>query len=158
MKVNMKEIKNKLLRGTMISAAEKVENMLSTQQITMETPLKTVTQFGLRIDITLNKPSEKSPMIYTFHYMLNTIKFKEWLESNKDLCHDYMAITSYGIKVIAIGADKWDKTSFSFDEDGNEIFLRLLDTETVFHVHRDLFNKVEWQVFMEDPLAAHTER
>lgn len=52
---------------------------------------------------------------------------------------------------IPWGAEKWDKSGFAIDGDGERIWLPLLREEIVFNVHRDIFQGLEWEVFMEDP-------
>lgn len=116
--------------------------------------IKNETVYGLRVDVTIEQIKEDKPLIYTYTYMLNTLKFKEWLESKEivPLCEGPFAFTGRGVQfMIYGGAAKWDKTAFSIeDENGEKCFLQLAKEEVRFIVHRDLFAGEEWDVLVED--------
>ena len=114
--------------------------------------IKNETQYGLRIDVTIQEIKADKPLIYTYAYMLNTLKFKEWLEGVAYLCEGPLAFTARGIQVmISGGAEKWDKSAFTIEnEAGDRILLDLLHEEIKFVVHRDLFAGEEWEVLIED--------
>jgi len=109
--------------------------------------------------VTIQEVKEDRPLIYTYTYMLNTLKFKEWLEAMGYLLEGPLAFTARGIQVMVVGgAKKWDKSAFSIStEDGEKIFLPLISQEVRFTVHRDLFSGEEWDVLLEDSqIAAQT--
>lgn len=114
--------------------------------------IKNETIYGLRVDVTIKEVKEDKPLIYTYTYMLNTLKFKEWLENMTYLLEGPLAFTAKGIQVMVVGgAKKWDKSAFSIStEEGEKIFLPLKDQEVKFVVHRDLFSGQEWDVLYED--------
>ena len=119
--------------------------------------IRNETTYGLRVDVTIEQIKEDKPLIYTYTYMLNTLKFKEWLESKEivPLCEGPFAFTGRGIQfMIYGGAAKWDKTAFSIeDENGEKCFLKLAHEEIRFIVHRDLFAGEEWDVLVEDSVV-----
>lgn len=116
------------------------------QNISFETP------FGLRIDVTIEKFQEDKPLIYIYTYSMNNLKFKEWLEAMVYLTEGPLAFTAKGIQMmISGGAKKWDKTAFSIDDDdGEKIFLNLLNEEVILHIHRDLFKGKEWEILLNN--------
>lgn len=118
--------------------------------------IKDETPYGLRMDIAIEQIKEDKPLIYTCTYMLNTLKFKEWLEGMAYLCGGPLAFTGWGIQFMILGgAAKWDKTAFSIeDENGEKCFLKLAHEEVKFVVHRDLFAGEEWDVLIEDSTLA----
>jgi len=121
--------------------------------------IKSETIYGLRVDVTIKEIKEDKPLIYTYTYILNTLKFKEWLENMAYLCEGPLAFTARGIQVMIVGgAEKWEKSAFSIStEDGEKIFLPLKNQEIQFVVHRDLFAGQEWDVLFEDgQIAAQT--
>jgi len=117
--------------------------------------IKNETLYGLRVDVTIEQIKEDKPLIYTYAYILNTLKFQEWLESMSYLCEGPLAFTARGIQVmISGGAKKWDKSAFTIENaDGDRIYLNLLHEEVKFVVHRDLFAGEEWEVLIEDSEA-----
>lgn len=88
----------------------------------------------------------------TTHLMVNTAKFRDYLKTIPDLCEDFLAFVSWGIRV-SVPAGKWDKAGFHYMEDGQEVWLNLLSEEAQFRVHRDLFSEKEWCVYMETSAA-----
>jgi hypothetical protein len=123
---------------------------LETQPISSLPRLKTENPAGIRIDVTVSQPNENMVPIFTFTYMLDTIKFKEWVAAHKYTLP--MIGYQMGLKLAIIDdLEKWDKTSFSFDEDGEEMFIPLMHSEVVFRVHRDLTHRTEWTVHVENP-------
>lgn len=116
--------------------------------------IKNETLYGLRVDVNIEQIKADKPLIYTYSYMLNTLKFQEWLESMAYLCEGPLAFTARGIQVmISGGAKKWDKSAFTIeDKDGDRIYLNLLNEEVKFVVHRDLFAGEEWEVLIEDSM------
>jgi hypothetical protein len=84
---------------------------------------------------------------------LNPVEFQNWLRTIPHLLEGPLSFVKNGIEVtVPWGEKDWDKTGFSIDaEDGTRMWLPLLEREVVFNVHRDVFQKVEWVVIMEDP-------
>ncbi len=120
--------------------------------MTMDQNIKSESPFGLRVDVNIEQIQPDKPLIYKYTYSLDTLKFKEWLAENKYLCEGPLAFTAKGIQaVIPNGAAKWDKASFSIDdENGNQMYLNLLREEVVIHAHRDLFAGKEWEILIEE--------
>jgi hypothetical protein len=88
--------------------------------------------------------------------MLNTLQFKEWLETHAYLCEGVLSFKIKGIRVtIPKGADAWDKAGFSIRAKNNQPqFLDLLYHEEVLVVRRDLHEKKEWMVGLLDSQIA----
>lgn len=118
----------------------------------MNQKIKSELPFGLRVDVVITRVQPDKPYTYTYTYSLNTLKFKEWLEENKYLCEGPLAFIAKGIQVvIPFGAVKWNKSSFSIDDDeGNHLFLNMLEEDIVIYVHRDLFAGKEWEIHIEE--------
>ena len=149
----MTTIKDKKLRTVLISVAENLENLLKTGKISLDTPLKSKNlDWGLRIDCTITSVKSGKPNIITFHYAVNTAKFRDWLAALPELCEDFFGFVSYGVRVH-VNQGKWDKAGFHFMDDSEEVWLNLLSEETKFRVHRDLFGEKEWCVYLETSAA-----
>lgn len=138
----------------MIASAKRLEKMLSDGTISIDRDVGATTEYGLRVDVLMKKISDDKPIIYTYVYKLDSIKFKQWLEEHAYLCEGPLAFIAKGIQVVTVGgAKKWDKTAFSIDsdkKDGEKYFLPLLSREIKFAVHRDLFSGEEWDVTLLD--------
>lgn len=122
-------------------------------------PIKSETLYGLRVDVTIEKVQEDKPLIFTYTYMLDDLKFKEWLKTVDYLTGGPLAFTGKGIQFMIVGgAKKYDKSAFSLsDENGEKVFLPLLQQEVQFIVRRDLFAGQEWEVSLVDSqIAAQT--
>lgn len=129
-----------------------MENALSEGTLTLSQNIKSEFPFGLRVDIVIERVQADKPYMYKYIYSLDSLKFKEWLDENKYLCEGPLAFTAKGIQVVIPGgANKWDKASFSIDNDkGNQLFLNMLDEDVVIYVHRDLFAGKEWEIHVEE--------
>jgi hypothetical protein len=129
-----------------------MEKALLEGTLTLTQNIKSELPFGLRVDVVITQTQPDKPYTYKYTYSLNTLKFKEWLEENKYLCEGPLAFTAKGIQVvIPAGADKWDKASFSIDDDrGDDQFLNMLDNDVVIYMHRDLFAGKEWEIHIEE--------
>lgn len=153
--LSMSTIKDMSLRATLISSAVSLENRLKDGTIVIGQEIKFETPFGLRVDVAIVQVKEDKPLIYTYTYSLDNLKFRDWvLEKEKEhLCEGPLAFTCKGIQfMIAGGAAKWDKTAFSIDdEDQEKLFLQLIDEDVVFHAHRDLFAGQEWEILLVTP-------
>ena len=124
----------------------------------METDLRSDTKIGLRIEQTLEQPAGGGPLIISYIYILDTVKFKKWLEDHAYLCEGPLGFTVKGVRILLeAGAEKWDKAGFSIDNDGEPFFLNLLRNEEIFKVHRDMFNKKEWSITYHNPVAARSQ-
>jgi len=130
--------------------------MLLTQQITLQNTPSLETPIGLQIDLILEQTEGDGPLLIKLHYMLNTLKFREWLQEHKYICAGPLSFDTQGLRVLVPkGADAWDKAGFSFnDQDGQPIFLPLLSREAIFHVHREIINKKEWIITYITPTIA----
>jgi hypothetical protein len=128
-----------------------MENALSEGTLTLDQNVKSEFPFGLRVDIVIERVQKDKPYTYQYIYSLDSLKFKEWLEENKYLCEGPLAFTAKGIQVvIPAGVNKWDKASFSIDdENGDQMYLNILEEDVVIYVHRDLFAGKEWEIHIE---------
>lgn len=162
-------VQDEYLRNTLVTAAEKIEKLLSTNAIILETPLVTNTPIGLRIDVTLEQKNENGPLIIKFVYMMDTLKFKEWVKSHTHLMEGYAAMFSVkGINIWCAGKASntngqvdWEQSAFCIgdkDQHGNSIYLKLLQKEVTFVVHRNPISKKEWNVFLPDVVAAQSRK
>lgn len=133
--------------------------MLKDGSLTIGQEIKSETVYGLRIDVTITQIKEDKPLIFTYTYMLDTLKFKDWLGTIDYLTGGPLAFTGKGIQFMVVGgAEKYDKSAFSIsDEYGEKVFLPLSHSEVQFIVRRDLFAGQEWEVSMVDSqIAAQT--
>lgn len=129
-----------------------------TQNGTLSTdvPLRTETEWGLRIDFTLARINEKVPLTMTAEYFVDTLKFKSWLANHPDLSQGMLTFQSYGIGV-AINEAKWDKAGyFIYADDDTRIVLPLKHAAVRFRVHRNVLNHEDFCVYIEDPQVAQT--
>jgi hypothetical protein len=108
-------------------------------------------EWGLRIDCVI-KTIKKDKNVITFHYAVNTARFRDWLVAHPELCEDFLGFVSYGVRVH-VNQGKWDKAGFHFMDDDQEVWLNLLSEEVRFRVHRDLFGEKEWCVYLETSAA-----
>lgn len=132
---------------------------MKTGTVTIGQEIKSETAYGLRIDVSITQIKEDKPLIYTYTYMLDTLKFEDWLKTVDYLTGGPLAFTGKGIQFMIVGgAEKADKSAFSIsDENGEKVFLPLLHQEVRFIVRRDLFAGQEWEVALEDSqIAAQT--
>ena len=130
-------ITDKLLRGVLIKAATYIEKLLKSSTITTDTPLKTETPYGLRIDTLIESRSENKPFIYTFEYQMDAIKFKKWLEENHEICEGMLSFIGKGIEItVPFGPEKYDKSGFSIRGNNDDlIWLTLLEKPVRFRIH-----------------------
>ena len=149
------QVQDAALRSTLIQSAKSLEKLLKNGTLKLGQAIRNEADYGLQVDVLIETIKEDRPLIYTYNYALNTLKFKAWLESKptKLLCEGPLAFTAKGIQVMVHGgAAKWDKTAFSINnKKGERHFLELLHEEISFTVHRDLFSGEEWEVLMDDP-------
>lgn len=143
---------DKVLRGILIAVATNIENMLKNGTAQTDTPFKTETPYGLRIDVLIEYRSENKPIIFIFEYQMDPIKFQKYLKEHPELCEGAIAFIGKGIEIIVpFGAEKYDKSGFSIrGKDGEQIFFDLLNTPVKFRVHRDVFAQQEWEVFIDE--------
>jgi len=133
--------------------------MIRTGNLIIGQNISSETQYGLRVDVTITQTAKDKPLIYTYTYMMDSVKFKRWLAENAYLCEGPLAFLGKGIQIMIVGgAKKWDKSAFSIDGgeagypplfNNAKIFLPLLQQEVQFSVHRDLFSGEEWDVMLD---------
>jgi len=148
----MNTVTDKSLRLALITAATKLEGLLKEEKITLTTPIKTTTPFGLMITGQMRQNADDKPVLFNFQYSMNADIFKDWLTKNTHLTEGPLVFQCKGINIcIPYGAEKYDKSAFCFDgpTEGQEVFLQLLLEPAVFHVHRDVFSGQEWECFYE---------
>lgn len=134
----------------MISSAEWMEKALLEGTMTLSQEIKSESEYGLRIDVAIEQIKDDKPLIYTYTYSLDTMRFREYLEEVKHLREGALAFTAKGIQVVVPpGTTKWNKTSFSINDDkGDQLLLNLLNEDVVIHIHRDLFAGKEWEILL----------
>ena len=132
----------------------------------METPLRTETPVGIRID-TMIEQDPNGPMIIRFVYMLDTLKFKKWVEDHTYLMDGYASV--FNVKGIDIlfaakasrtdGKVDWEHAEFCLadkDRHNMPISMKLKEKEVIFVVHRNPISNKEWSVFLPDCKAAQS--
>ena len=160
-------VQDPYLRDTLITAAEKVEKLLSTKRITLETPLKTETPIGLRIDTILEQKHENDPIIMRFVYLMDDIKFQAWMKEHTYMLSGFASVlTVMGLSILVPGKASskdgqidYRQTAFTLEDKnshGDPISLKLLQKEATFVVHRNPISRKEWSVFLPDSQAAHS--
>jgi hypothetical protein len=134
-----------------------IQNIPMNQELTLN-PF--FSPWGLRIDVKYKTPEPGRPPIFRYSYSVDNTKFQEWLKNNSFLCDSGpMMFSSRGIQVTIPAADEWSFTMFSIDNDnGKPIPLPLMESTTVFVIHRDLFSKKEWEIYIEVPDAVAQDR
>jgi len=117
---------------------------------------------GMRVDIQTQKPGEDQPMIFTFNFSLDTLKFKEFLKKHEYLTKSLFSFSAFGIQVNNHrGLEKWEQTAFVIlDKEGRPITLPLIQRDVTITVHRDIFSGQEWLVYLQQRVqnAAQTDR
>lgn len=148
----MSVINDVSMRATLISSVELLESRLKDGTISIGQVIKFETDFGFRVDVTIDQVKEDKPLIYIYTYSMDQLKFKEWVaEMEKHhLCEGPLAFVCKGIQFMIVGgAAKWDKTAFSIDgKDNEKMFFQLLSEDIVMYVHRDLFAGKEWEIIL----------
>lgn len=152
-KLAMARVMDKRMRATLIAVAENIENLLKDGKISEQTPMNTNTIFGLSVNVKLQVREEKPPVM-TFTYSMNKEIWKKWLSENPQLTEGPLAFTCKGIEIVIPcdnGKAEVESTGFSIDDaEGERIWLRLLEKDVKFLVHRDIFKGKEWEIFLED--------
>jgi hypothetical protein len=97
------------------------------------------------------KIKEDAPILFSYHYVLDTLKFKKFLEENEDLCEGALGMQVFGIKLLNIeGVKKWELTDFYItNEEGKRMSIPLMQEEVVIAIHRDIFSDQEWVITMD---------
>ncbi len=132
--------------------AEKLEEMIKNQKISLSTLIDSKTPYGLRISGTMEQNSPEKPIIFTIKYIMDPLAFKEWLKNNSHLTEGPLAFIGRGISItVPWGPEKYDKSGFCFSaDDGSDIWVHLLkEPGATFRVHRDVFSGKEWECFHE---------
>jgi hypothetical protein len=123
--------------------------MIENQTLQIGQNINSETEHGMHIDVLIKKTKEDKPLIFTYKYTMNGLKFKEWLESPPiKACRDgALALTIRGIQVVIEKDKPWDKACFSIStENRDNLSLPLLTQEIIFTIHRDLFSMEEWEI------------
>ncbi len=128
--------------------------MVNTHMIPLRTPIKSKTEYGLIVSGTMARSSPEKPIIFTLTYTVDPLTFKEWLKKNSHLTEGPLCFIGRGIEItIPWGAEKYDKTGFSFDAENDskrKVWLHLLkEPGATFRIHRDVFSGREWECFHE---------
>jgi hypothetical protein len=154
-------VTDKSIRGILIGSVESLETLLSKLTEGQILPLNTFhSPWGLRIDVSYEMPAHGKPVIFHYCYGVDTAKFRTWLQEHAFLCDSGpLVFSSKGIQVTVPDAKEWAFAMFSIDnESGKPIPLPLMEIETTFTIHRDLFNQKEWEIYIEVPDVAAQDR
>ncbi len=145
------QVADRRLRSVLTSVAENLERKLEAKTIDLQTPIMKMTEYGLKISVTLEQKAEGKPIIYMFTYKMDENIFKAWLKRHAYLLEGPLGFVSKGIEIIIpFGIEKHDKTGFSIDdESGDQIWFELLNEPALFRVHRDVISPKEWRCFIE---------
>ena len=122
------------------------------QTITIDTPIDSMTIYGLKVCGSMEQNGPEKPIIFTLKYIVDPLIFKKWLEDNSHLTEGPLVFVAKGIVItVPWGAEKYDKTGFSFDKEGDsKVWIHLLkEPGATFRVHRDVFSGKEWECFHE---------
>lgn len=145
------QVTDRRLRSVLTSVAENLEKMLEAKEIDLQTPIMKMTQYGLKIGVTLEQKAEDKPIIYMFTYEMDEPTFQAWAKQHAYLLEGPLAFLGKGIEIVVpLGAEKYDKTGFSIDDESDKkIWFELLNEPTLFRVHRDVISPKEWRCFIE---------
>lgn len=126
--------------------------MVRDGQITIDTPIKSKTEYGLMVSGKMEQNGPEKPIIFTLNYKMDPLTFKEWLKRNSHLTEGPLCFIGRGLEItVPWGAEKYDKSGFSFDaDDDSKVWLHLLkEPGATFRIHRDVFSGKEWECFHE---------
>jgi hypothetical protein len=151
-------IEDTFLRKALIGASIKLETMLKNGGATLQSRIVSNTEWGLEIEIEMFRPKEDKPIIFTYIYRVDRIKFLDWMKN-----HEYLMggaclafICKKGGLQITIpgpGIDKYHKTfaniivKYSDDENANvQHRPNIVESPVKFLVHREVVNNHDWIV------------
>jgi len=152
--MRVKEVRNKRLRSLLIAVAVKLESLLPNFLSGAQTLKPTLTPIGLRIDTTF-QIKESGPTVFRFTYHLDQRIFEGWCLAHKWLIDGGpFTCTNMGIEfVVPFGASKWHQSGTYLtdgnDKDSSQVWLKLLDHDVTFVVHREITELREWEVYLE---------
>ena len=140
-------------RCALITAAEKMEQMIKDQTILVGVEVVSKTPWGLNIKCKVEQPKADKPYIFYFMYSVDAEVLKNWMAEHKYF-DGLFRFESRGITIVFPGGDVEDHHKVMFfietaeggEHPGDPIYLDLLITESTFAVHRDVFSNKEWVV------------
>jgi hypothetical protein len=148
-------IEDPFMRRRLISATEKMEELLTEEKIMLQTEIITKTPYGLVTKCTIDKPIENKPSITQFHYSIDTEMLKTWLTDHSYLEGPF-SFMGRGIQItypeIEVKPEHYHKLLLSLDTEKTEDnpagkrFLDIMVKDAGFAVHRDIFSEKEWIV------------
>lgn len=146
-------IEDAATRHALITAAEKMEQMIKDQIILVGVEVISKTPWGLNIKCKVEQPKAEKPYIFYFMYSVDAEVLKDWMAMHKYF-DGLFRFESRGVTVVSPGGSIEDYHKVMFfietEEDGEHpgdpIYLDLLITESTFAVHRDVFSNKEWVV------------
>lgn len=146
-------IEDSTTRHALITAGEKMEQLLRDQIINVGVEIQSKVPWGLTIKCKAEQPKANKPYIFYFIYSVDAEILKDWLAEHKYF-EGTLRFNSRGITVVFPGGDVNDYHKIMFfieteeggEHPGDPIYLDLLITESTFAVHRDVFNDKEWIV------------
>lgn len=144
-------VEDSTMRNALISAGEKMEQLIQKQIINVGVEIQSKTPWGLTIKCKVEQPKADKPYIFYFIYSIDTETLKDWMAEHKYFEGPFR-FNSRGITVVFPGGDINDyhkimffiETEESGERPGDPIYLDLLITESTFAVHRDVFSNKEW--------------
>lgn len=150
----VKEVRSKKLRSLLILVAEKLEPQIPIFLSGARILKPTLTPIGLRIDVTW-QIKESGPTVFRFRYHLDQRTFEGWCLAHKWLLDGGpFSCVNMGIDfVVPFGAQKWKQSGMYFTDghkaSDSQVWLKLLDKDITFVVHREITERREWEVYLE---------
>lgn len=153
--ITPRNVEDDHLRNILITASEKMEELLKNEKILLNTPIKTKNPLGIIVEARADKPKENKPTIFQFDYSIDTDILKQWLEEHSYL-EGPMSFKTRGITFIypekKVEWQKYHKVECIIDSHptpenkSGKIFIDIFIKGVSFVVHRDVFNDREWIV------------
>lgn len=143
------EIRDKLLRKTLIDATLNLEKGVEEGKISNGWKQTFINEMGLGIEIEAKQKDEKTFVFY-YAYFMDRPTWNEWLKK-----HKYMTENGSGLQLcmrgllfqIVTSGSTILMASYHPNDESNELVgVHLLNDKMTFLVHRDLFNDKEWCV------------
>jgi len=147
-------VEDKHLRKYVIETAMAIERGIQQGTIKIAQVLTKHMDWGLSIEVSMNRPREDKPIVFDFKYRVDRAKFVEWLSRHQELMGgEVLGFTSGGITAMipGPGTDRYAKTSFLVviayqEENDHEISFDLLNKTATFAVHREVVSEHDWMV------------
>jgi len=147
-------VEDRNIRKFLIETAMNIEKLIRDGKCLIDKTFDKNLPWGLSIHVSMERPREDKPIVFTFAYRVNRQTFVKWLKANNYLMQgEVLGFGSAGMTVMipGPGTEDYHKTSFLIiikyrDEDDYEIGLDLLNQISKFVVHREVVSEHDWLV------------